>query len=126
MDDPGRLVHALREVLSGLSAPAGSSVSMVDRVELFGAPYPARVQVVYFAGEDVRFGVGEDIPEFDSELELEQFLTGFFCERLQEPNDTTRGLWVDGVWWWTPGTTPVERPRVDGLVVVRQGDWASG
>lgn len=50
-------------------------------------------------------------------------MEGFFYDRLVEPSDTTRGLWVDGVWWWTPGTAPIEQPRVDGLLLVADGRW---
>lgn len=102
-----------------------SLVDLVEQVEIFWAPGQARIQIVYFESKGVRFGVGDNIPEFDSQLELKQFLEGFFYEKLDEPNDTTRGLWVDGVWWWSPGTIPIEPPQTGGLVLVRHGAWVS-
>lgn len=122
MESLTELADSVREVWLSLCTHAASGTRGVDRLELFGTAHSARIQIVYSAREG-RFGVGEDIPDLESRDDSDQFLEGFFYERLVEPNDTTRGLWVDGVWWWTPGTAPIERPRVDGLLLVADGRW---
>lgn len=122
MESLTELADSVREVWLSLCADAASGTRGIDRLELFGTAHSARIQIEYSA-RGGRFGVGEDIPDFESRDDGVQFLEGFFYDRLVEPSDTTRGLWVDGVWWWTPGTAPIERPRVDGLLLVADGRW---
>lgn len=121
MESLTELADSVREVWLSLCADAASGTRGIDRLELFGTAHSARIQIEYSA-RGGRFGVGEDIPDFESRDDGVQFLEALY-DRLVEPSDTTRGLWVDGVWWWTPGTAPIERPRVDGLLLVADGRW---
>lgn len=119
------LAQSLRDawtVLRTHATPGG--VSAVDGLELFGPVSSARIQVIYYGDDALRFGVSVDIPELESQTELDQFMEGLFHDLTEEPNDTTRGVWADGVWWWAPGTTPMEPPRTGGIVLVERGEWA--
>lgn len=58
-----------------------------------------------------RLGVEFFLPRDSRDQEIRELLEGFFYDLIYEPTDMTRGMWIDGVWWWAPGTVPL--PRLD-------------
>lgn len=117
-----KLVLTIRDEWGKFSSPsftAAGSVLQVVLLEPFGQPV---LQVVYsLVDREALLGVMAYLPVEDGDIR--QFLEGFFYDLLFEPSDMSRGMLVDGVWWWSQGSVPPSQPLTGGIVLVEQGTW---
>ncbi len=104
------IVRGVRALADDIAFHGGAVIRDVQlRGDAQGEPF---LRVVYsLPGHGARLGTELYLPRDGSDQEIRDILESFFSEIVYEPSDMSRGLWADGVWWWSPGTVPL--PRLD-------------